>query len=214
MKKPIRIFGVVSLFCCCLTVFVVYKLSLNQRQQPTTGLLDLSSRLAHDQQQFELKGAAAGVRRPRPSYYSQRGPHYGVLNHYYVAANTSLFNWNESVTYTTQGEVTFLDNLVPLSAVWDGPISFAIYTPGSDFQEAVKSIDYLRHCYSLIRLKVTFHFVLDQRHFPVDAAVTWNNNKGEEEKQVIDCHLAPPWSHLLTQNQTFRKVLMKMKLRA
>jgi len=119
-----------------------------------------------------------------------------------VANSGSLFTWNESVTYTTHGDVTFLENLVPLSATWDGPISVAIYTPGSDFHLAVKSIRYLRYCYNLIHLKVSFHFVLDQRHFPMDAAVIWNNNNGEEE-EVIDCHLPSPW---FTQNETYRKV--------
>ena len=79
----------------------------------------------------------------------------------------SSYRCNESVTYTTHGDVTFLDNLVPLAKRWDGPLSMAVYTPGSDYDAAMHSIAYLRQCTeSDIRRKVTFHLVLDERHFP------------------------------------------------
>jgi len=98
--------------------------------------------------------------------YSQRGS-FWVLNNYIQAERS--YHCNESVTYTTHGDVTFLDNLVPLAQRWDGPLSMAVYAPGSDYEMAIRSIAYLRQCTAVdIRQKVTFHLVLDERHFPAN----------------------------------------------
>ena len=96
--------------------------------------------------------------------YTKRGS-FRVLNNYVKAERS--YRCNESVTYTTHGDVTFLDNLIPLAKRWDGPLSMAVYTPGTDYDVAVRSIAYLRQCTEPdIRQKVTFHLVLDERHFP------------------------------------------------
>lgn len=96
--------------------------------------------------------------------YSQRGS-YWILNHYIPSERN--YHCDESVTYTTHGDVSFLDNIIPLARRWDGPLSVAVYTPGSDYEVAVQSIAYLRQCTEPdIRQKVTFHLVLDERHFP------------------------------------------------
>lgn len=51
---------------------------------------------------------------------------------------------NESITYATHGEYTFLDNIVPLVTRWNGPISFALFTPGTDYFVALNVISYYR----------------------------------------------------------------------
>jgi N-acetyllactosaminide beta-1,3-N-acetylglucosaminyltransferase len=100
------------------------------------------------------------------------------------------------VTYTTQGDVTFLENLVPLSAVWDGPISFAIYSPGSDFQVAAKSIAYLRQCHTNVRNKVNFHLVMDAGHTV--------NMQSPNINIMHDCINQPaPW---LSLHKTYRQL--------
>lgn len=102
--------------------------------------------------------------RERRFSYSQRGS-YWILNHY--IPSDKVYGCNESVTYTTHGDVTFLDNIIPLATRWDGPLSVTVYTPGSDYELAIRSIAYLRQCTEDdIRQKVSFHFVLDERHFP------------------------------------------------
>ncbi len=102
--------------------------------------------------------------RDRRFSYSQRGS-YWILNHYIPSDKKYLCN--ESVTYTTHGDVTFLDNIVPLAKRWDGPLSVSVYTPGSDYDMAIRSIAYLRQCTEGdVKEKVSFHFVLDERHFP------------------------------------------------
>ena len=39
---------------------------------------------------------------------------------------------SETITFTTQSEYYYLDNLVPLLERWQGPVSLAVYTPGED----------------------------------------------------------------------------------
>lgn len=97
--------------------------------------------------------------------YTQRGP-FWVLNNY-IQADERGYRCNDSVTYTTHGDVTFLDNVVPLVRRWDGPLSMAVYTPGTDYDHAIESIAYLRQCTDrAVRQRVTFHLLLDERHFP------------------------------------------------
>lgn len=96
--------------------------------------------------------------------YTQRGA-YWILNNYVPAKRR--WGCDESITYTTHGDVTFLDNVVPLAKRWDGPLSMAVYTPGADYEAAIKSIAYLRQCSEPeVSEKVSFHLVLDERHFP------------------------------------------------
>lgn len=96
--------------------------------------------------------------------YTQRGS-YWILNHYVPAERS--YHCNESIAYTTHGDVTFLDNIVPLARRWDGPLSVAVYTPGKDYETAMRNIAYLRQCTGTdIRQRVSFHLVLDERHFP------------------------------------------------
>ena len=55
----------------------------------------------------------------------------------YIPARRRFYG-NESVTYTTHSDPTFLENLVTLAKRWDGPVSIAIYCPGSDYAMALK----------------------------------------------------------------------------
>ena len=65
-----------------------------------------------------------------------------MLYNYVRAARQ--FNCDESITYTTHGEFRFLDNLEPLLERWQGPISVAVYAPGSDLQDTIDTILYFR----------------------------------------------------------------------
>ena len=67
---------------------------------------------------------------------------FWVLYNYIRAARE--FNCNETITYTTHGDFTFLDNLEPLLERWQGPISVAVYSPGSDLDDTIDAILYFR----------------------------------------------------------------------
>ncbi|XP_069955739.1 beta-1,4-glucuronyltransferase 1 [Cherax quadricarinatus] len=118
----------------------------------------------------------------RPSSY-QRG-HYWVLENYLPAAYT--FPCNNTITYTTHADYTFLNNLVPLTARWQGPVSAAVYAPGTDFERAVDTIMYLRDCISDdIKNHVTFHMIFDVSHTPeVPPAEEVLTRKSECSQQV------------------------------
>ncbi|KAB7502934.1 hypothetical protein Anas_13177, partial [Armadillidium nasatum] len=88
--------------------------------------------------------------------FEQKGQ-FWVINNYIKAAKE--FNCDETITYTTHGEYHFLENL--------GPISVAVYAPGTDFEEAVKTIIHLRNCVSQDAQDfVTFHLYFEAEHFP------------------------------------------------
>lgn len=98
--------------------------------------------------------------------------HQGMRNKYWVLYNyvraEKVFNCNESMTYTTHGDFSFLDNLEPLLERWQGPISVSVYAPGSDLDDTLDSILYFRDCTEsdLVRHFATFHVFFDMGHIP------------------------------------------------
>lgn len=102
--------------------------------------------------------------KPLVEAYKQRGKHWVLYN--YVKADKQ-FRCYESITYTIQGDYTHLDNLIMLAERWRGPISVALYVPGSDFQATVNSISHLRNCESdFVKKYVTFHLFFSSEHVP------------------------------------------------
>ena len=70
-----------------------------------------------------------------------RGDHWVLYN---LIPALVTYKCNETITYTTHCDHTFLDNLIPLLKRWQGPISISLYTPGSDFFDAMKGVAYYR----------------------------------------------------------------------
>lgn len=98
----------------------------------------------------------------------QRGDYWVLYN--YVAAE-KRFTCQESITYTTHADYSFMDNLVPLVERWKGPVSIAVHAPGSDFENTIDSIAYLRDCTSpLVREYVTFHVFFSTKHVPKEVS--------------------------------------------
>lgn len=101
------------------------------------------------------------------SRIEQRGRFWVLRN--YIRADHGPLSCYESITYTTHADITFLDNLIPLLERWRGPISVALYAPGTDFKDALNSMRYLRDCESnseLVKKFVTFHIYFESLHFP------------------------------------------------
>eukprot|EP00092_Neocalanus_flemingeri_P033251 GFUD01036158.1.p1 GENE.GFUD01036158.1~~GFUD01036158.1.p1 ORF type:complete len:478 (-),score=118.43 GFUD01036158.1:172-1605(-) len=103
----------------------------------------------------------------KPTNFSQgmRGKYWVLYN--YIRAGKH-FHCNQTITYTTHGDFTFLDNLEPLLDRWRGPISVAVYAPGSDLEDSIDAILYYRDCTnsSLVRDLATFHIYFDLSHIP------------------------------------------------
>ena len=90
---------------------------------------------------------------------AMRGQYWVFYN--YVPAQLH-FNCNATITYTTHCDHTFLDNLEPLLKRWQGPVSIALYTPGSDYEDALKAMSYYRYIFLLIVflvLEITATFI-------------------------------------------------------
>ncbi|XP_069193423.1 beta-1,4-glucuronyltransferase 1 [Procambarus clarkii] len=128
-----------------------------------------------------------------------RGDYWVLQN--YIPADMS-FGCNESITFTTHADYTFLTNLDPVTARWQGPVSMSVYSPGEDFEATVATIMYLRECVSWeIRKLVTFHLIFHDAHAPREVPAT-EALLGRK----IDCSSGPPH---LTNVTTYRR---RMKL--
>lgn len=103
--------------------------------------------------------------KPMISKTQQRGDYWVLYN--YVKAEKQ-FRCHESITYTTHADYSFMDNLVPLLERWRGPVSIAMHAPGTDFNNTLDSIAYLRDCSetNLVRQYVTFHVYFSTKHVP------------------------------------------------
>jgi len=105
---------------------------------------------------------------------------YWVLYNYITAEKH--FQCNESITYTTHGGFEFFDNLEPLLHRWQGPLSLAVYAPGTDFETALETIFFYRDCTetSLVRDYVTFHIFFDFDHIP-SKVPKWQSLTGRQK---------------------------------
>ncbi|KAK7016713.1 hypothetical protein SK128_013249 [Halocaridina rubra] len=102
--------------------------------------------------------------KPLVTFAQQRG-NYTVLENYIPAGKS--FRCHESITYTTHSEYSFLHNVDNIVDRWQGPVSVAVYTPGTDFERALKTILYLRNCMSEdIKTYVSFHVFYHKDHKP------------------------------------------------
>ena len=101
-----------------------------------------------------------------------RGTQYWALYNYIKPSKH--FRCNQSITYTTHSELTYLHNLEPLLERWQGPVSLSIFTPGTDYEAAVEAIFYYRQCRNgsraeeptLVSQFVTFHLFYPVEHLP------------------------------------------------
>uniref|UniRef100_A0A182NEN0 Beta-1,4-glucuronyltransferase 1 n=1 Tax=Anopheles dirus TaxID=7168 RepID=A0A182NEN0_9DIPT len=103
---------------------------------------------------------------PNAYQLETHGEYYLLRN--FVAAD-GTFECYETITYTTHGDYTFLDNVVPLLERWNAPISIALYAPGGDLDRSVELIRYLLECHEqslLVRKYVSFHLYFGFAHLP------------------------------------------------
>lgn len=126
----------------------------------------------------------------------QRGD-YWVLYNYVMAERRH--KCHESITYTTHADYSFLDNVVPLSERWRGPISIALHAPGNDFQPTLDSIAYLRDCTStLVREFVTFHVYFSTKHVPKQVP-----QHDKVLQDIYNCSITPPFFNI-TNDQMYK----------
>ncbi|XP_034100423.2 beta-1,4-glucuronyltransferase 1 [Drosophila albomicans] len=94
---------------------------------------------------------------------------YWVIKNLVIGRESQRMGCAESITYTTNGDFTFFDNLETVAQRWLGPISFAIHSPGYDLNSTLDAIQYVRNCLpgsQLISDYVSFHVFFAHAHMP------------------------------------------------
>ncbi|XP_041448271.1 LOW QUALITY PROTEIN: beta-1,4-glucuronyltransferase 1 [Drosophila obscura] len=94
---------------------------------------------------------------------------YWLLQNLIIGRKSRLIRCTEAITYTTNGDYTFFDNLEMVAERWRAPISFAIHAPGYDLNTTLDSIQYVKNCLpgsEYINDYVTFHVYFSNLHMP------------------------------------------------
>ena len=149
--------------------------------------------------------------------YTEHGK-FILLKNY--ARSAQYFRCYDSITCTTHGDFTFLDNVVPLLKRfhlillhfkfltstqcflrWEAPLSIALYAPGDDFHSTVQKILHLRNCdteKNLVKRFVSFHIYFESTFSP--------ENFEQDFDDIEKSFLCDKSTQLLdfTQNRTFR----------
>ncbi|KAL7050232.1 hypothetical protein ACKWTF_003999 [Chironomus riparius] len=123
-----------------------------------------------------------------------------ILKNYIKASK--YFECHESITYTTQGEFTFLENIIPVIKRWRAPMSVAVYSPGSDLMSAMNVIFYLRNCNAatdLVKEYVSFHIFFDRMEYNENNILTLY----ERLEVTLKCSHAAKFLKV-HQNETYR----------
>lgn len=128
---------------------------------------------------------------------------------------------DETITYTTHCDFTFLNNVVPvlerfvsdynLQTIdktliitiyrWSAPLSVAVYAPGDDYEATISIILFLRNCHpqsQLVRQFATFHIFFESQFLPKNLRRNFN----ETEKYFI-CPTSEPF-HNFPHEKTFK----------
>ncbi|XP_037824747.1 LOW QUALITY PROTEIN: beta-1,4-glucuronyltransferase 1-like [Lucilia sericata] len=117
---------------------------------------------------------------------------YWLIRNYIRGRRSMEMGCGESITYTTNGDYTFMENLPTVVKRWSGPVSFAIYAPGDDYDATMDSILYVLNCLpesEIIRDYVTFHIYFPKDHLPRFIA----KNEDEALQWPYDCELQAPY---------------------
>lgn len=110
---------------------------------------------------------------------------YWLLKNY---AKSSYFKCDESITYTTHSDFTFLDNVVPLLERWQAPLSVALWAPGDFLDQTINAIVTLRNCQEkseLVRQYATFHIFFESRFMPTNFPRDFDEFERNFDCQVV-----------------------------
>ncbi|XP_037564480.1 beta-1,4-glucuronyltransferase 1 [Dermacentor silvarum] len=103
----------------------------------------------------------------RCSYAAESGVEF-VVHENFIASDDCPPAYAENVTLVTHATYGFLRHVAELCDRWQGPLSVAVFAPGTDLDEALAWIDFLRRCgrNPCVRRSVTWHLVYDREHTP------------------------------------------------
>lgn len=103
------------------------------------------------------------------SFEYRNSSNYITISNYVRAIKS--FNYDTSVTLTTQATTEFIYHSLQLCERWDGPISIAIFSPGPEMSIALTLVKYMRECLpqplsACIKDKITWHLVYNTNYGP------------------------------------------------
>ena len=132
--------GIKVIFVLCVSVIFLQLLLLKFKVRPRISVADFKIYESSHQKYSELENDdlpknSLGNKmypnfqncstKPHKTFYTQRGQ-FWILE-YYIPADRQ-FKCNESVTYTTHSEYTFLDNAEELATRWQVSLLFKVIT--------------------------------------------------------------------------------------
>lgn len=135
-----------------------------QSRQATTRAPDTSA------PRGDSSSGVATAPKPSGSSLGKTSAKYSVQEDFIMSDLSTPFD--DSVTLTTQATHEFLQHVPVLCSRWQGPVSVAVFAPGSDYVVAMDKIAYLRLCDDpCVRANVSWHIVYDKVHAPPAAVV-------------------------------------------
>ncbi|KAH8269334.1 hypothetical protein KR018_004614 [Drosophila ironensis] len=134
---------------------------------------------------------------------------YWLLQNLVIGEKSRNIGCAEALTYTTIGDYTFFDNLLPVVERWLAPVSFAIHTPGYDLNATLDAIQYVRNCLEgsdIIRDWVTFHVYFPNKHMPEYVPL----NEAEVLRRPFICSMTngtqiPPPYTLVPRSESYKE---------
>lgn len=114
----------------------------------------------------------------------QKGNFWVVEN--FIKASHGDLDCLETITYTTNGEYPYLDNLWAIVQKWKAPISLALYCGGEDFKNCIDSLAYIRNCAVdqnlswLMKIFLSVHIFFEDTQIPPTVWKPFNDS-------AVDC---------------------------
>ncbi|KAH8255782.1 hypothetical protein KR038_010422 [Drosophila bunnanda] len=133
---------------------------------------------------------------------------FWLLQNLVIGRKSRQLGCTESITYTTNGDYTFFDNLETVVERWGGPISFAIHAPGYDLNVTLDAIQYVRNCLpgsEAISDWVSFHVYFSNQHMPEDVPYDEDEVLGRPYFCTLaDGSLVPPPYTLIDRSDSYK----------
>lgn len=167
LKRYFEIFLLVFLLCC--TSFLILNNVLNSSQSAKLNRQQMPDVINTKNNVTERLKVLLECK-DRPLIFEKiQYSDYWLLKNFVRGRTSAQMGCSEGITYCTNGDYTFFDNLAEVVKRWLAPVSFAIFSPGYDFNTTMDCIQYVRNCLhesQLIQNYVTFHIYFPNLHMP------------------------------------------------
>ena len=151
---------------------LLHLILLNQLETRHTPSSHISTKLSQQQLHYLYQKMKRTIEN---SHTVDSSGDYKVINHLFAGSNVHTSGERQpGVTLVSQCSVEHLHNLIGLASRWRGPISVAVFTPGSHVMLAVQFMTALLRCAPAIQHNVSIHllFPIGQSTHPIPDTLT------------------------------------------